>query len=220
MAVWKGDRGCSDLLDKEELSKDDLRFEVLGTLDEASSALGLARALVAAPYSKELILEVQQDLCGMLSELASQSPKENQSRITAEHTVRLEERMVAMDMQVQRPTTFLAVGDGVASAAIHLARTIVRRAERVVVRLDREGRLYNPEIISYLNHLSAYLYSLARYEDASSGVSSPTLLHPPGTSRVMRKEKRCGQVEKPTQEGPDSVAVGAGESVGSLRNAD
>jgi cob(I)alamin adenosyltransferase len=175
MTVWRGDRGYSDLIDRQDISKDDLLFDVLGTLDEASAALGLARALSTAVYGKTLILEVQQDLCWLMSELAAQAPA--QYHITAEHTVRLEERMRAIEDTVPRPTTFVAAGDSLCGAAMQLARTIVRRAERLAVQLSRQGRLRNLEIISYLNHLSAYLYSLARYEDAANGIHAPTLLH-------------------------------------------
>ncbi len=188
MTVWRGDRGFSDLIDQEEISKDDLCFDVLGTLDEASAVLGLARALATASYGKSLILNIQEDLCWMMSELAAQAPVPATQRITTEHTARIEEQMRAIESEVPRPSTFIAAGDGLAGAAIQLARTVVRRAERLVVKLDHAGRLQNSEILAYLNHLSAYLYSLARYEDVSAGNSSPTLLHP-GISRLVEMEE-------------------------------
>ena len=182
MTVWRGDRGYSDLIDRQEVSKDDLLFDVLGTLDEASCALGLARALSTAAYGRTLILELQQDLCWLMSELAAQSCEAVKHHLTAEDTVRLEERMRAIEAEVPRPTRFVAAGDSLAGAAVQLARTIVRRGERLVVRLDKAGRLHNSEILPYLNHLSAFLYSMARYEDAATGIASPTLIHPVGAA--------------------------------------
>jgi cob(I)alamin adenosyltransferase len=198
MTIWRGDRGYSDLIDQQEIPKDDLRFDVLGTLDEASAALGLARALSTAPEGKTLVLQVQQDLCWMMSELASQSPTPDRRYITAEHTARLEERMRAAEAQVPRPTTFVAAGDSLSGAAMQLARTIVRRAERLVVQLDREGQLHNPEIVAYLNHLSAYLYALARYEDVATDIHAqrPTLLRPPPrTASLIQMEEPNGRLE-------------------------
>lgn len=179
MSNWPGDTGYTELLDRQEVPKYDLRLEVLGTLDEASSALGLARAFAVTPESRELILDLQEDLCWMMSELAAENGETPLERkMNASRVAWLDGVMAALEAEVARPKGFVAPGDHAAGAALHLARAIVRRAERLVVRLAHEDRLHNPEIIRYLNHLSMLLYALARYEDTAAGVHFPTLVRP------------------------------------------
>lgn len=176
MSNWPGDSGYTALLDRQEVPKYHLRLEVLGTLDEASSALGLARALAVTPAGRELILELQEDLCRMMSELAAgegETPPERE--ISASRVAWLDRVTSALEAEVPRAADFVAPGDHVAGAALHLARAIVRRAERLVVRQAHEDHLHNPQIIGYLNHLSMLLYALARYEEHAAGVRSPTL---------------------------------------------
>ncbi len=174
MSHWWGDEGYTDCLDRKWVPKHDLRLEVLGTLDEANSALGLARALGMSAKGMALILVIQEDLCWMMSELAADDPDTPHKRpMTTERIQWLDEEMLSLEKEVPRPSDFVAPGDHVTGAALQLARAIIRRAERHVVQLVAEDRLYNPQILRYLNHLSMFIYALARHEEAAAGLSSP-----------------------------------------------
>jgi cob(I)alamin adenosyltransferase len=177
--MWRGDLGYSDLLDRRDVPKHDLRFEVLGSLDEASSALGLARAVETSPEAKALVLDVQRDLCWMMSELAAENDDARPStHITEERVGWLDSHFQMLSNRHPPGQGFVVPGDSPAGAALHLARTIVRRAERNVTQLHAERPLHNPAIITYLNHLSALLYVLARAEDIGAGVNAPTPAKP------------------------------------------
>lgn len=177
--MWRGDEGITDLIDRKDLSKADLRFDVLGTLDEASSALGIVRAAPATAETKSFIIAVQHDLCWMMSEFAAESDDARPSgHITAGRVEWLESIFYDLTRRYPLGEGFVAPGDTVVGAALQLARAIVRRAERDVIRFHKETPLRNPHIIPYLNHLSAALYALARAEDAAGGVSQPTPAKP------------------------------------------
>ncbi|MBI3361768.1 MAG: cob(I)yrinic acid a,c-diamide adenosyltransferase [Chloroflexi bacterium] len=176
--MWRGDLGLTDLIDRQDVPKFDLRFEVLGALDEASSALGLVRAGAARAETKELVLAVQRDLCWLMSELAAVGDEARpESHIDAGRLEFLESEFQRVTAGVPLGDAFVVPGDTQASAALQLARAIIRRAERQVTLLDREAGLPNPNIIAYLNRLSALVYALARAEDAASGAPS-TIAHP------------------------------------------
>jgi cob(I)alamin adenosyltransferase len=178
-APWRGDLGLTDLIDQRDVPKSDRRFEVLGALDEASSALGVVRAGPVSPQTKEIVLAVQRDLCWMMSELASVAEDGRPpSQITAARLEFLAAEFACVTAAAPLGNAFVVPGDTPASAALQLARAIVRRAERQVTQFVQESSLPNPNILPYLNRLSALLYALARAEDAGSGVSS-TIAHPP-----------------------------------------
>jgi len=165
----RGDEGETSLLYGVRVPKSDLRCEAYGTLDEVSSALGLARQW-ASPEVKEIILSIQQDLFTLGGELATPEthyerlPREK--RLHPQATDRLERLIEAYEERIEMPDSFILPGGSPAGAALDLARTITRRAERAVVRLKQEGKLNNPEILRYLNRLADLLYTLARYEEA------------------------------------------------------
>jgi len=177
--MWRGDEGLTDLIDRKDVSKSDLRFEVLGTLDEASSALGIVRAGPASAETKAFILAIQHDLCWMMSEFAAETPDARLAgHVTAERVQWLESEFYALTERHPLGESFVAPGDTVVSAALQLARAIVRRAERHAIRFHAETPLSNPNIIPYLNHLSATLYAMARAEDVAAGVTTPTPAKP------------------------------------------
>lgn len=176
--MWRGDLGLTDLIDRQDVPKSDLRFDVLGTLDEVSSALGLVRAGPATEGTKDIVLAVQRDLCWMMSELARVADEGRpETHVTPGRVVYLEAAFNRLTADAPLGTSFVVPGDTPASAALQYARTIVRRAERYVTLLDREAGLPSAQIIPYLNRLSALLYALARAEDSTSGVP-PTIAHP------------------------------------------
>jgi cob(I)alamin adenosyltransferase len=161
----KGDQGSTDLLG-ERVGKDDARIELLGTLDEATSAIGLGRAHAAIDAWREHLIQAQRDLYRIMAELAfTDDIRPDAYRLPAERVAWLEEAIAAIEASVTLPPQFVLPGDTVPGAALDVARTVVRRAERVAVALDRAGHMPNPEILRYLNRLSTLLFIVARAED-------------------------------------------------------
>ncbi|ACZ39719.1 MAG: cob(I)yrinic acid a,c-diamide adenosyltransferase [Sphaerobacter thermophilus] len=167
----KGDQGYTDLLGGR-VPKYAPRPEAYGTLDEATSCLGLARALATSQRTKDILIAVQRDLYVMMAELAF-TPEMQQKRyhITEEHVARIEQETDQLAAEVPLPPHFILPGDTVAGAALDVARTVVRRAERLVVKLAHEGEIENEQVLAYLNRLSSLLFILARFEDQAAGVT-------------------------------------------------
>jgi cob(I)alamin adenosyltransferase len=161
----KGDSGETSLLTGERVSKASLRPEAYGTLDEASSAMGLAKALSGNVSLKEMISTVQEDLLVLGAELACERGKQTDYRIEPNRALRLERWIQELQADVPLPRQFIFPGGSAVSAAIDLARTIVRRAERCCVALREAGQLDNPEVHAYLNRLGDFLFTLARYAE-------------------------------------------------------
>lgn len=164
----RGDRGETSLLKGTRVSKASYRPEAYGTLDEASSAMGLAKTLTSNTTIRDMILTVQEDLLLLGAQLSCESPDDTTYRIGAERTARLERWIEELQSEVPLPRQFVYPGNNPASAAIDLSRTIVRRAERRVVALREAGELDDPEVHSYLNRLADFLFMLARYAGARS----------------------------------------------------
>src|SRR5437867_1486168 len=166
-----GDEGYTDLMGPERVAKYDLRPETNGTLDEASSALGLARALSTQERVRELLRHVQHDLYLLMAEVATPTAQLEKLpyRITEDQADWLDTTIADLEPNLQLPKQFILPGASPASAAIDLARTIVRRAERHAVRLVHEGRMPQGQVLRYLNRLSSLLFVLARYEESASG---------------------------------------------------
>ena len=167
----RGDAGYTDLLGGR-VPKYHARPEAYGTIDEATSQLGYARAIALEERTGRILLAVQRDLYVMMAELAF-APDMQQSRfqITEEHLRRIEEETDRLSEEVELPPEFILPGDSAAGAVIDVGRTVVRRAERLVVRLQHEGDFDNEFALSYLNRLSSLLFMMARAEDAATGVS-------------------------------------------------
>ncbi len=170
-----GDQGYTGLIGRERVPKWDPRPDTYGTVDEATSALGLARALAQQPRVKETILRLQRELYVLMAELAT-SPEEQGTHpnmvITAEHVAGLEALTEALKGEVEIGLAFIIPGETVAGAALDLARTIVRRAERLTAKLLHDGLVTNQELLRYLNRLSDVLFVLARYEEALEGAAA------------------------------------------------
>ena len=118
----------------------------------------------------QILLDVQRDLYTLMAELAAAGDPDNPfaGRVTPEHTARLEGWLAGLEREVEVPAEFVVPGDSPAGAALHLARTVVRRAERATVRLAEEGLLGNWEVVRYLNRLSSLLYVMALFEDQAA----------------------------------------------------
>ena len=162
-----GDDGYTGLLGGGRVPKWDPRPETFGTLDEATSALGLARATADEAEVRAVVEEVQRDLYLLMAELAT--PAEHYERlgrrITEEHVARVEELAEGYKARVEIGNVFVLPGGSVPGAALDLARTIVRRGERLAAKLYHEGAFANAEVLRYLNRLSDLLFVLARFEE-------------------------------------------------------
>jgi cob(I)alamin adenosyltransferase len=171
-----GDDGTTGLLGKGRVPKFDLRLEALGVLDEANSALGLARSLLAQSTEAEMLLKIQRELYHMMAEIAATPENAAKFKQIDTNTVKgLESHIDRLNDHVRLPSEFIVPGDTTVSAAVSLARTVVRRAERRVVELVNQGTLSNPELTAYLNRLSSLLFVLELYTLQHAGKTKPTL---------------------------------------------
>jgi len=172
----KGDDGTTGLWYGGRRPKSDARIEAYGTVDEAGSALGVARSLCdGSPEQAEVaadLLELQRDLFVAGAELAA-SPEASErledgvSRIHAEMTTRLEPAIDRYMDRVDLPPKFVIPGGTPLSAQLDLARAILRRAERRVAALGDAGELASGEVLSYLNRAADLVYALARFTDVA-----------------------------------------------------
>jgi len=168
-----GDTGYTGLLGEQRVPKYDVRPDTFGTVDEATSALGLARATTSNARAKEIIYRVQQDLYLLMGELAT--PVENYAKmglcVTSEHVARLEKIEEELKQEAEIPNKFIIPGDTPDGAALDLARTIIRRSERMTVKLLHDGVIANGEVVRYLNRLSDLVFILARYLEVKSSLA-------------------------------------------------
>jgi len=163
----KGDGGETSLLGGQRVPKFDLRPDTYGVLDEASSALGVARAMTKDQRIKDIVFSVQKDLLTMGAELSSLSEDISKLgiRIGAGDVQRIEDLIDELQKNVKLKNEFIYPGETVLSAQLDVGRTIIRRAERNAARLKNEGLVNNPDIHQYLNRLADMLFVLARYEE-------------------------------------------------------
>ncbi|HVM72234.1 MAG TPA: cob(I)yrinic acid a,c-diamide adenosyltransferase [Anaerolineales bacterium] len=170
-----GDDGTTGLLGENRLPKYHPRMETLGVLDEASAALGMARAQSKIPETGNLLKEIQRDLYTIMAEVAAAPENARQFQIMAPRRVQwLEAQVDALVAEAPIPTDFILPGDSLPGAALALARTIVRRAERRVAELLDTGEIDNRVLLLYLNRLSSLCFALEVYENAQAG--KPTTL--------------------------------------------
>jgi len=161
-----GDDGTTGLFYGGRVRKDDAGPEAYGTVDEAVSALGVARASAEGALA-DRILEAQRELFVVGAELATGAANrakltDEVSRVTDAMVQRIEERIDTVVAEAGLPTEFVVPGGTVAAANLDLARSIVRRAERRAVTLVEVAELTDTRVVVYLNRLADYLYVLAR----------------------------------------------------------
>jgi cob(I)alamin adenosyltransferase len=163
----KGDDGTTGLLYGGRVSKGDPATEAYGSVDEAVAALGLARSLVADEPLRELVLRLQRELFVVGADLAT-NPHERQklkpgvSQVTSGMTDELERLIDRSVGKHPLPEEFIVPGANPPSAALDVARTLVRRAERRAVDMRDGGATVSPDALRYLNRLSDLLFCLAR----------------------------------------------------------
>jgi cob(I)alamin adenosyltransferase len=165
----RGDDGTTGLLGKGRVSKHDARIEAVGTIDEASAAIGLARAMVREERTGPLLLQAQRDLYRLMAEVAATPENARQFHFEAERVAWLEQQIEALSQFVQMPGEFIIPGDTPGEAALSMARAIVRRAERRLVELFDRKKIHNPALQQYLNRLSSLLFTLELVENRAAG---------------------------------------------------
>jgi cob(I)alamin adenosyltransferase len=167
-----GDRGETGLMYNRRVSKCDPRVRAYGDIDELTSNLGMVRALTSSPYIRENIFSIQKDLIALMGELATKIEdlerykKDGFSVVSPNSTAKLDALANQIEGRGLKFTDWVIPGNDAASAALDVARTVCRRAERHVVDLHNNDLLQNPEIIVFLNRLSDVLWLMARWVEA------------------------------------------------------
>lgn len=161
-----GDKGLTSLVGGERVFKSHIRVEAYGTCDEANSLIGLALSQMSFPIHqegreiRESMYKIQTDLFHVGAELSTPPNKEVKWKITNESIQYLEILIDKWDKEIPQLKNFILPGGSKVGAALHVARTVVRRAERLVVQIRDE---VNPLALQYLNRLSDFLFVAARY---------------------------------------------------------
>ncbi len=160
-----GDSGSSGLVDGSRLPKHDARFEAIGAVDEANSAIGMALVVLSGTEAGRELQRVQNDLFDLGADLATPgddfTPSQMVLRMVPGQTVWLEAAIDAINEWLDPLTSFILPGGSESAARVHVARAAVRRAERAMASLADEAPV-NPAALSYINRLSDYLFVLAR----------------------------------------------------------
>ena len=174
-----GDTGSAGLVDGSRVSKSGLRMTAIGEVDEANAVIGLALAQLPEGETAAQLLRVQNELFDAGADVATPGDMDGALRIVPSQVERLETEIDAMNAGLSPLTSFILPSGSGAVAALHFARTVVRRAERATVALNEQEPL-NPHLLAYLNRLSDHLFVAARYVAARNGGD---VLWQPGATR-------------------------------------
>ena len=157
-----GDNGQTGLYDGTRIDKDNIRVESYGTIDELSSSLGFARNFIEDTEIVTILFKLQRDLFDVAGELATLN-KDKLPKIMDEDNVQYLENIIDYYIEkVPKVDKFIIPGSNKPSAALHVSRTICRRAERRLLTLSRHEKI-NPILVKYINRLSDCIYALARF---------------------------------------------------------
>jgi cob(I)alamin adenosyltransferase len=173
-----GDGGSAGLVDGSRVSKSSLRMAAIGDVDEANAAIGMAIALLDGGEPAADLLRIQNDLFDLGADVATPGEVDGALRIVTNQVERLEHEIDTMNADLAPLASFILPGGSPAVSALHLARAIVRRAERTAVALNEREPL-NPQLLAYLNRLSDHLFVAARFVAAREG--GDILWQPGGT---------------------------------------
>ncbi len=185
----RGDSGETSLAGGQRIAKDNRRIEAYGTVDELNAFVGAARDAAEADERlrplAEILLRVQHELFNLGSILATlpEDVHPKQARITEAEVARLEAEMDRMNAPLDPLRSFVLPGGSAVNAALHVCRTVCRRAERIVVGLAREESV-PPEAVRYLNRLSDAFFVLSRWASYAAGAKE-TLWEPNRSSSGM-----------------------------------
>jgi cob(I)alamin adenosyltransferase len=174
-----GDSGSAGLVNGSRVSKSSLRMTAIGEVDEANAAVGAAIAALGGGDVAYRLLQIQNELFDLGADAATPGEVEGALRIVASQVARLEVEIDEMNAVLEPLTSFILPGGSPAVAALHLARTVVRRAERAAVALN-EAEPLNPQLLAYLNRLSDHLFVSARFVASHEGGD---VLWQPGATR-------------------------------------
>jgi cob(I)alamin adenosyltransferase len=175
-----GDDGTTGLASGERRKKYDLRVAAYGTIDETNAAIGIARLHTsAAPEVDAMLSRIQNDLFDLGADLCL--PGQDRLRVADAQVKRLEDDIDLLNKDLQPLQSFILPGGTPAAAHLHLARTICRRAERMIVELaDMDGETVSPPVIKYVNRLSDFLFVASRF---LNGKGKGDVLWVPGQNR-------------------------------------
>jgi len=174
-----GDGGTAGLVDGSRVSKSSLRMTAIGEVDEANAAIGVAIAALGEGEVSERLLSIQNDLFDLGADVATPGEVDGALRIVPRQVERLEREIDAMNADLAPLTSFILPSGTAGVSALHLARGIVRRAERAAVALAAHEPL-NPQLLAYLNRLSDHLFVAARHVAIREGGD---ILWKPGGTR-------------------------------------
>jgi len=174
-----GDRGTAGLVDGSRVSKSSLRMAAIGDIDEANAAVGIAIAELSEDSLSQQLRRIQNELFDLGADIATPGDIEGALRIVPDQVERIEREIDGMNSGLQPLQSFILPGGSPDVAALHLARTVVRRAERSAVALS-EAEQVNPHALAYLNRLSDHLFVAARYLADNKGGD---ILWQPGATR-------------------------------------
>lgn len=163
-----GDGGTTGLVDGSRVAKDAAVMQAIGDVDEANSALGVAIAALGDHPDTKTLLTIQNDLFDLGADLATPPSIDGALRIVPEQVTALETAIDRANAGLSPLTSFILPGGSAAAAALHLARAIVRRAERSAVAASHDAAL-NLHLLAYLNRLSDFLFVFARLVNQSAG---------------------------------------------------
>ncbi|MFS0888119.1 cob(I)yrinic acid a,c-diamide adenosyltransferase [Peribacillus frigoritolerans] len=183
-----GDKGQTSVIGGR-LDKDDIRVESYGTVDEVNSYIGLAVTELDPAIFTDILADlekIQHELFDCGGDLATVSDKAPQ-KLTDETITYLEERIDAFILEAPELEKFILPGGSKAAATIHIARTVTRRAERLVVSLIKSGAAVSPLSLQYLNRLSDYFFAVARVINFRLGVKDVEYIR---SANVFRGGKR------------------------------
>ena len=170
----KGDAGETGIWGGVRLSKDDLRVEAIGSVDECNAAIGVALARELPGRLAQLLGQVQSKLLVVGSDLMAPDragPGGSLPRVNADDVAFLEQAIDELELELPPLGNFIVPGGTAAAAHLHLARTVCRRAERQVTRLVRRGDAVSEAVQAYLNRLSDFLFIGARYLNHTAGAA-------------------------------------------------
>jgi len=171
-----GDDGYSSLLGEGRVPKNHPRIELVGAIDEVTAFIGFARALCKDSSTGTLLLIVQRDLYHMMAEISATPENAQQFRTIDENKVNwIEDQIDILSGKVQNPEEFIVPGDTPAGAALAIARTTVRRAERRLVKLWLDREIENQYLLCYLNRLSSLCFIMELLENYVGGNGESTL---------------------------------------------
>ena len=158
-----GDKGQTSLYDGTRVDKDSIRVESYGTIDELNSYIGLCMHYIKKK-KKKVLFNIQRDLFYIGSELATKNT-EKLNKVVTDNDIKNLENIIDKYMgEAKGIDSFIIPGTSLASAHLHIARTICRRAERIIISLSKIEEV-NPMLIKYINRLSDALYAIARYSE-------------------------------------------------------